>query len=134
MSQQLIVKLFEGCKGRAVPSVGICKILPSNPFRGVRNPSRRPCERIATPSGRSGHYAFACSFGNGSFRITSTYYKLRNVSFSFVCRPIRLFLPSNVEVALGLIFMWQNRFVFESTKSIGGSPLNLNTLSQCYHF
>jgi hypothetical protein len=36
MSQQLIVKLFEGCKGRAVPSVGICKILPSNPFRGVR--------------------------------------------------------------------------------------------------
>ena len=30
--QQVIVKLFEGLKGRAVPSVGICKILTSNPF------------------------------------------------------------------------------------------------------
>jgi hypothetical protein len=33
MRQQLIVKLFEGLKGRAVSSVGICKILTSNPFR-----------------------------------------------------------------------------------------------------
>jgi hypothetical protein len=34
--QQVIVKLFEGVKGRVVPSVGICKILTSNPFRGMR--------------------------------------------------------------------------------------------------
>ena len=30
MRQQLIMKLFEGLKGRAVPSVGICKILTSD--------------------------------------------------------------------------------------------------------
>jgi hypothetical protein len=36
MSQQPVVKLFEGLKGRAVPSVGICKILISNPFGGMR--------------------------------------------------------------------------------------------------
>ena len=29
--QQVTVKLFEGLKGRAVPSVGICKNLTSNP-------------------------------------------------------------------------------------------------------
>jgi hypothetical protein len=34
--QQVIVKLFEGVKGRAVSSVWICKILASNPFRGMR--------------------------------------------------------------------------------------------------
>jgi hypothetical protein len=34
--QQVFVKLFEGLKGRAVPSVGICKILTSNPFGGMR--------------------------------------------------------------------------------------------------
>jgi hypothetical protein len=30
------VKLFKGLKGRAVPSVGIGKILTSNPFGGMR--------------------------------------------------------------------------------------------------
>ena len=35
MRQQLIVKMFEGLKGRTVPSVGICKILTSNSFGGV---------------------------------------------------------------------------------------------------
>jgi hypothetical protein len=34
--QQITVKLFEGLKGRAVPSGGICKILTSNPFGGMR--------------------------------------------------------------------------------------------------
>jgi hypothetical protein len=29
---ETVVNLFEGLKGRAVPSVGICKILISNPF------------------------------------------------------------------------------------------------------
>jgi hypothetical protein len=37
--QQLMMTLFEGSKGRAVPSVGICKILTSDPFRGVRERS-----------------------------------------------------------------------------------------------
>jgi hypothetical protein len=34
--QQVTVKLFEGLKVRAVPSVGIGKILTSNPFGGMR--------------------------------------------------------------------------------------------------
>jgi hypothetical protein len=34
--QQVTVKLFEGLKGRAVPAGGICKILTSNPFGGMR--------------------------------------------------------------------------------------------------
>jgi hypothetical protein len=34
--QQVIVKLFEVLKGRTVPSVGIRKILTSNPFGGMR--------------------------------------------------------------------------------------------------
>ncbi len=34
--QQGTVKLFEGLKGRAVPCGGICKILTSNPFGGMR--------------------------------------------------------------------------------------------------
>jgi len=33
--QQVTVKLFEGLKGRAVPSGGICKILTSSPFKGM---------------------------------------------------------------------------------------------------
>jgi hypothetical protein len=36
MHQQLIMKLFGGSKGRAGPSVGICEILTSGPFRGMR--------------------------------------------------------------------------------------------------
>ncbi len=34
--QQVTVKLFEGSQGRAVRGGGICKILTSNPFRGMR--------------------------------------------------------------------------------------------------
>ena len=34
--QQVTMKLFEGLKGGAVPSGGICKILTSNRFRGIR--------------------------------------------------------------------------------------------------
>jgi hypothetical protein len=30
------MKLFEGLKGRADPSDGICKILTSSPFGGMR--------------------------------------------------------------------------------------------------
>ena len=44
MRQQLIMKLFEGLKGRAVPSVGICKILTSDTFRG----SRKRCTAAAS--------------------------------------------------------------------------------------
>jgi hypothetical protein len=34
--QQVTVKLLKGLKGRAVPGGGICKILTSNPFGGMR--------------------------------------------------------------------------------------------------
>jgi hypothetical protein len=44
MRQQVIVKLFEGLKDRAVPGVGICKILTSNPFGGMRERGIEPSQ------------------------------------------------------------------------------------------
>ena len=54
MSQQPVVKLFKGLKGRAVPSVGICKILISNPLRGVRERAQ-PRDHLSSRAVKSCH-------------------------------------------------------------------------------